>query len=67
MNSTTNIFQLFIYLLRTTVYEGKLERNEYEFRNAMYIMLLKVYLSSFSSVSVCTFVLTHDRPFAKQE
>ena len=40
-------FQIFIYLLRTTAHQGKLQRKEYEFRNAMYIILLMVYLTHF--------------------
>ena len=48
INSAAKIFQLIYYLLRTTAYQGKFRRKEYEFWNAMYIMLIKEYCSSHS-------------------
>ena len=41
--------------MRTTAYQGKVKGKEYEFWNAMYMMLLKVYWSSFSAVTACIF------------
>ena len=49
INSTTNIFRG-----KLSAYQGKLLRKEYEFWNAMYIMLRKIYCSWFSAVTAAT-------------